>query len=172
MELSSSQISWVTARFAESASIQTRLEPAVGEGKELADIAFSFTSDITLVDVAVIHNQCPTHRSRASKALGLASWAEKEKLHQYEAKARRQAIVPVVFETSGGLVLAAVGFLHTLCEEMSVEVAKAVFSILPFRFVTFVSRALSVQLQFSNANIMLRGTRLVRCARTGHLPRI
>ena len=159
------------ARFAESASIQTRLEPAIGEGKERADIAFSFTSDITLVDVTVVHNQCPTHRSKASKALGLASWAEREKLHQYESKAREEGkrFVPVVFETSGGLGVAAVGFLHTLCEEMSVEVARAVFGVLPF---TFISRALSVQLQFSNANIMLRGSRLVRCARTGHLPRI
>ena len=159
------------SRFANSAGIQTRLEPAVGESKERADIAFSFTSDITLVDVTVVHNQCPTHRAKASRALGLASWAEREKLYQYEAKAKEEGkrFVPVVFETSGGLGTLAVSFLETLCEEMSVEAAMAVFGILPF---TFISRALGVQLQFSNANIMLRGSRLVRCARSGHLPRL
>ena len=107
------------SRFANSAGIQTRLEPAVGEGKERADIAFSFTSDITLVDVTVVHNQCPTHRAKASRALGLASWAEREKLYQYEAKAKKEGkrFVPVVYETSLGLGTLAVSFLETLFQE-------------------------------------------------------
>ena len=116
MELSLQEVGGTFVRFANSAGNQTRLEPAVGEGKERADIAFSFTSDITLVDVTVVHNQCPTHRAKASRALGLASWAEREKLYQYETKAKEEGkrFVPVVFETSGGLGTLAVSFLETM----------------------------------------------------------
>ena len=122
------------AKFAELARIQSVLEPAVGDGKERADIAFFFSSDITMVDVTVVHGQCPTHLSKASKVLGLAAWAEKEKLHHYERMAREEGkrFVPVVFETTGGI--GPLGEDFFLSEEMSVGGGSCFLRVLPLLF--------------------------------------
>jgi len=150
------------------AHIKASVEPGVGDKQERADVLFHFSSSITLVDVTVIDNQCPSHMAKGAKALGAAAFKEREKMDKYEQKARSEGktFYPLVFETTGGIGGLGENFLRLLSEETAVDVAKATFGCLPF---TFFTRTLSFQLQVYNANEVLKGCRLVRGLKCGGL---
>ena len=147
--------------FGDMARLQTSLEPGVGEKKDRADVLFFFSSCIALVDLTVIHGQSSTHLGKASKALGAAVHAEREKMNHYDHLARSEGrkFFPLALETTGGIGPQGEAFLRLLDEETTVEVARAAFGILPF---TFFTRTLGFQLQWCNANMTLKGCRLAR----------
>lgn len=143
------------------ANIEAWLEPGVGEERERADVLFCFASCNTLVDVSVVHILASTHRAKAAKPLAVAEAVETDKLNKYEQLAKREgrAFFPLVLESLGGIGKLGDEFLSLFSREVAVDLADAVFGGHPL---PFMRRALGTQLQFCNANILLRGARLAR----------